>query len=172
MTMDIKNVDLGVFIKPVLNHKLIKDNILSAIEKMGKHSLVEEHVRVSNTDWHLLPSYDRIYRHFMFDLAKEHCEELKRILDYKTKIEPDTFWFQQYETGDFHDWHVHKYSMFSNVYYVELPEGSVNTTFKFLGREFQVKVKEGDILTFPSFLEHCSKPNQSTRKTVVSFNSN
>ena len=35
-----------------------------------------------------------------------------------------------------------------------------------------VKAKEGDIITFPAFLFHRSKPNTSKkRKTVISFNS-
>ena len=35
-----------------------------------------------------------------------------------------------------------------------------------------VKAKEGDIITFPAFLFHRSKPNISKkRKTIISFNS-
>jgi uncharacterized protein YjlB len=40
-----------------------------------------------------------------------------------------------------------------------------------MGEEFTIDVEEGDILTFPGSVIHCSKPHQSNDiKTVVSFN--
>jgi hypothetical protein len=60
------------------------------------------------------------------------------------------------------------------VYYLELPTDGPKTVFKnpFNSEEIiYPDVKEGDILTFPSILEHCSPSNNSThRKTIISFN--
>jgi len=82
------------------------------------------------------------------------------------------FWHQQYEQGDYHGWHTHGDAIYSSVYYAELPEGSA-TTFRINGEERQFDVQEGDYIVFPSFIEHCSKPNNTgTRKTIVSLNLN
>ena len=63
--------------------------------------------------------------------------------------------------------------MFSCVYYAALPEGASLTTFKLLGKEFSIEVKEGQVLVFPAPFLHCSKPNQSNaEKIVVAFNIN
>jgi len=61
--------------------------------------------------------------------------------------------------------------LYSNIYYLDLPEGTSKTTFKFIDKEFEVDVEEGDILTFPGSMLHCSKPNTSEHtKTVIAFN--
>ena len=62
--------------------------------------------------------------------------------------------------------------MFSNVYYVELPDGAAKTSFLVGGEELSVEVEEGCILSFPTTLLHCSKPNKGGRKTVVVANMN
>ena len=79
-------------------------------------------------------------------------------------------WFQQYINNNFHKWHNHPDTNFTNVYFVELP-------FKNLGTEIlnhsQLDLNEGDLLTFPGHLYHKSPLNYSNkRKTVISFNSN
>jgi hypothetical protein len=43
--------------------------------------------------------------------------------------------------------------------------------FELFGEAFEIDVKEGVVLIFPSFLKHCSKPNESKHtKTIISFN--
>ena len=39
-------------------------------------------------------------------------------------------WFQQYNVGGFHDWHVHPRCHFTNVYYLELPDTNLVTEIK------------------------------------------
>jgi uncharacterized RmlC-like cupin family protein len=40
-----------------------------------------------------------------------------------------------------------------------------------MGEEIEVHVDEGDILVFPTFIPHRSKPNLDTKiKTVIAFN--
>ena len=61
--------------------------------------------------------------------------------------------------------------LFRSIYYVSLPEGVSKTTFRLRDEEFSIDVKEGDVLTFPASMMHCSKPNQSyEQKVVVVFN--
>jgi ectoine hydroxylase-related dioxygenase (phytanoyl-CoA dioxygenase family) len=45
--------------------------------------------------------------------------------------------------------------------------------FEYMGEEFQIDVKEGDYVVFPSMLKHCSKPNETQeRKTIIALNIN
>ena len=82
------------------------------------------------------------------------------------------YWFQQYKKKDFHTWHIHGGCNFSCVYYVDIDDNCSKTTFRLLdGSEFDVAVKEGDVLVFPSYMPHTSKPNKSNKtKTIISFN--
>ena len=75
--------------------------------------------------------------------------------------------YEEYKNNDFHNWHNHPRVQFTNVYYIELPDGMKTE----LWGEEDIDVKEGDILTFPSYIFHQSKVNNTNkRKTVVSFN--
>jgi uncharacterized protein YjlB len=96
-----------------------------------------------------------------------HLDKIKQSL--KTdKFEIINYWFQQYKKNSFHGWHTHANAHFANVYFVECPKDN-QTMF----RDFKIDCKEGDIISFPAFLPHCSAPLQSEqRKTIVSFNSN
>ena len=86
-------------------------------------------------------------------------------------IDMNDFWFQQYETGDAHGWHIHSQN-FTGVYYLELPEDDDNETKVLSGNEMLTpKVKEGDICLFPSFAIHSAPIITSTkRKTILSYN--
>ena len=86
-------------------------------------------------------------------------------------IDMNDFWFQQYETGDAHGWHIHSQN-FTGVYYLELPEDDDNETRVLSGNEMLTpKVKEGDICLFPSFAIHSAPKITSTkRKTILSYN--
>jgi|APCry1669189369_1035219.scaffolds.fasta_scaffold00030_41 hypothetical protein len=154
-------------------HELIKEHLLESISKLGEHSIIEENglipQRISNTDWG--QSLNSTYFNIMSPLLKEHCRQVKNMLKLPFNIDCIDYWFQQYRTGDYHSWHSHANCLYSNVYYLDLPEGSSKTTFKFIDEEFEVEVTEGDILTFPGSVLHCSKPNKSEQtKTVIAFN--
>lgn len=158
-------------ITDVETHKIMKPQLLADIASMGKHSLIENDQHISNSDWYLPSNRQRPY----FDKIKDIFFDLKDqiIADFKYSETTNnlSYWFQQYEKGDYHGWHVHFGCMFSSIYYLDLPEGTAKTTFKVLNEEFQVDVKEGQILTFPSCFNHCSKPNQSDKvKTVIVVN--
>jgi hypothetical protein len=40
------------------------------------------------------------------------------------------------------------------------------------GKICKIHAIEGDIITFPAWMKHRSRPNGKERKTVISFNSN
>jgi len=169
------NVPCSVLKTHVLNHSDIKGEILSAIATLGIHSVVMDHEKISNTDWHINPNLNGSFKNKKYvDLVRPIIDSHNVAVQQKLQLEfcdVNRIWFQQYLAGDFHGWHVHGRCMFSNVYYVELPSSTSKTTFRHFGQEFVIDVEEGDILTFPSFLQHCSKPsNSESRKTIIAFN--
>jgi hypothetical protein len=160
------------YLYKVDTHAEIKPKILSDIASMGVHSLIEHDQKISNSDWQLSRNYSRPYIQRIEGLISQHLAKLTQIANIPTNssLNFNNYWFQQYAEGDYHDWHIHKNSTYSNVYYVDLPQGAAKTTFRFREEEFSVDVEEGYILTFPSSFLHCSKPNKASTKTIISFN--
>jgi hypothetical protein len=159
--------------KKYQNHLSTKQLILSDIAKMGSHSVYEFDQRITNTDWHLNSTYERKYIEHFFPEIQSFINDINSF--YFSSKKPEklslaNFWFQQYHSNDFHGYHIHSDSVFSCVYYLEFPNQSSKTSFRCMGKEFEFDVCEGDIICFPSFMQHSSKPNQSNRKTVIAFN--
>lgn len=171
--LGIKNISPYFFIGEIANHCDIKHKILEEIDNMGIYSYIsgKNGSKISNTDWYLPSSEYRPYYEILFPSLQDYCQRLCSYLKYDT-IKISNYWYQQYKTGDYHRWHNHPNGMFSNVYYLDLGEETPKTTFQFMGTEFEIPVKEGQVITFPSFLVHCSKINTSEKtKTVIAFNS-
>ena len=149
------------------NHLELKDKILNAIDSMEKNKYTE----IYNTDWGQDKNYPRPYYEFVKDIFNNISGTINKIYQYPDKLKVKNYWFQQYINNDSHDWHLHKNSLFSCVYYIELCNETPKTSFKLFDEEFDISVNEGEVLIFPSFLLHCSKPNKSNkRKTVIAFN--
>jgi uncharacterized protein YjlB len=90
------------------------------------------------------------------------------------RIELHNFWFQQYKKQNFHDWHVHPGANYSNIYYLELPKKNMATKFfnQYNNKYIEIEIKEGDLLTFPACILHCSDSfYEDATKTIISFNS-
>lgn len=115
---------------------------------------------------------DSKYLDAVFPVFVNAVKEMSNELNCTFKIQGNP-WFTQYSHNEFCRWHVHEECHWVFVYYLEFPEGSPYTTFRTLdGRqEFEVPVKEGDMIIFPGFMKHCSKINKSNgRKTVITLN--
>ena len=154
------------------NHSLVKEKLLDLINKQD--CVVENRGgdKISRTDWYVEPGSVRDYWKFIFPDIEKHMVNVFSDLNLK-EYTFTNYWFQQYEHLDMHGWHRHRHCFYSSVYYIELPNDGPKTIFKHpvYGTIICPEVEEGDILTFPSILEHCSAPNQSTnRKTVLAFN--
>jgi hypothetical protein len=158
-------------ISDVHNHHILKQNVLHNIDSMGRFSFVDKNQHISHTDWHLSSNITRGYFKTLESLFYDVCKDTKEYFEFPLDLRPKNFWFQWYEKGDFHNWHIHEDTLFSNVYFLSLPNGASKTSFKLRDQEFTVDVKEGQVLTFPASYMHCSKPNQSDEpKVVVVFN--
>jgi hypothetical protein len=94
---------------------------------------------------------------------------------FAQNFELEYAWYQQYNTGDIHDWHFHPTANISFVYFIELNSYKESTEFFDVKTKkvFQIKAKEGDILVFPAFIPHRSPViKTNNRKTVISGNIN
>jgi hypothetical protein len=174
--MRMEFLSMPILITKFENHKEIKSKLLNDIEMTSKNSLRDDYQSISNTDWHINSKMDRPYyetiKPIILQTLVHLINDLKLAdLGVEYNLTQTNYWFQQYEQGDFHTWHDHVSSFYNNVYYVELPENGAKTTFSILNKEYEFDVKEGDILSFPGTIFHCSKPNMSqSRKTIISFN--
>ena len=167
-----------VFVSNVEDHFSIKASVLDILQKSIIVSINDKRGNeIYNTDYFTYNikdfEFSSQYVTKITPVIEAHLASLSSFLGYTSPLEFNRVWFQQYIKGNQHAWHRHPDCIFSNIYYVDLPDGASKTTIRFLGREFSVDIREGQIITFPSFLEHCSKPNNTDKiKTVISFNSN
>lgn len=172
-------LDVPFIVSTFEEHTRIKDTLLTllelqpAIKEDGSRTGFQSCDKIAKTDYYIDKSFPRNYWSLLFPYLDKHMAPVLSMLDLKSCNYSD-FWFQQYELLDTHAWHRHNRCFYSNVYYLELPADGPKTIFKnpFNSNEIICPdVKEGDILTFPSILEHCSPPNSSiNRKTIISFN--
>lgn len=166
-------------------HSELKPELLGLIDSFKKEHdtrMPSKYVEKGNdklmssvySDWHI-PSVPRPY------LVKFFKEIEHLIVNVGSTIHMDRFgefewkihaaWFQQYYNGGTHWWHVHQECQFTNIYFLELPDENYKTEIIGLNDEkIEYQAKEGQMITLPSFLMHRSKPNQSERKTIISFN--
>lgn len=153
------------------HHEEFKDKVLKLIENQESVSIKEIDESISRADWNI--DCHRKYWDFLFPYIERHMEEVFSTLNAQVP-KFSNVWFQQYYSADRHGWHVHGDCFWANVYYLELPNGTPPTVFKNINEKDQFilpEVTEGDIITFPSLMEHCSPENKSNlRKTVIAFN--
>lgn len=158
------------FIHSVNDYQNKKKSILTAIEQTPK---VLGHSGIV-TDY-FVQGLDRTYSNIVQDDITAFINEIGKFY-YDTKtldvvLGLNGIWFQQYNDGAKHPFHTHPASCFSCVYYVELNEPQMSTQFLDRhGKIFFLNVKEGDIISFPSFIAHRSPVNNGARKTIISFN--
>lgn len=171
-----EGVCVPILVTSVANHADIKDKILESIKQMGTHSIIEIPTqKIFNSDWHLPKSFERPYAPYIEAIIKQvylnisECYELpKGNISYEYN-----FWFQQYKKGDYHQMHSHFNNRFSSIYYVDLQGNTPKTSFFIRGEEIKLTLplEEGQVVSFPSFLLHGSKPNKSDKiKTIISWN--
>ena len=157
----------NIFVNKIADHNKHKAVLLNYFSQ-GINKLDDKISNITNTDWSKNNDFNREWIHYFKDNILSQIQS--NLLDDRLALNLilHNIWFQQYEQLDEHDWHTHTESQFTNIYYVELPDGEKTELFD----EVDIDIKEGDILSFPAYIFHRSKPNISNqRKTVISFNS-
>ena len=119
-----------------------------------------------------LPSYF----HTVVDVIKPY---LKSFMD-GNPVEFVEMWYQKYYNKVEHKTHCHGFTGWSSIIYVEFdPKVHESTRFFSPFRQpwdcdvetFQPKVKEGDMILFPSSLLHEAPLTRTdTRRTIISYN--
>jgi len=183
-----------IFVNDVINHEEHKRMYLSRIEEYKK-----THDSIMPIGYTAIPSEleknskDRVVHSDFHISGKENTnlnffEELFTNTDMRnllTKIGGDlhlnqfgeftwmleSVWFQQYEKNGEHCWHNHPHCHFTNVYFLEMPNEKDKTEVLGLNNKlYSYEAKEGQMITFPGFLQHRSNTITSDRKTIISFN--
>jgi hypothetical protein len=169
-------LDAPYYISSFKKHSELKDSVLEAINNQKEFDRLvetEDAVDITRCDWNTSRwDYSKQWFQIIQEDFVEHMTTVSKELGYEF-FRLKEIWFQQYEQNSHHGWHVHG-SNWTNVYFLELPEDSPKTQFinpydQTTVAEFDIK--EGDILTFPSFVIHRAPPNLGTsRKTIISWN--
>ena len=155
-------------------HDLLKDKVLSSIDKMPETSISYTTGHISKCDWQLPRDYPRKYLDVLEEPIYTFVKKQFAKLGY-SDVSITNVWFQQYNKNSSHGWHEHLECQWTNVYYLQFPEETPKTQYlnRLSGEIHTFDVKEGDILIFPSFITHCAPKNESDKtKTIISFNSN
>lgn len=167
---------LSYFIYTVPDHKLHKKNILKLIEKIKPLSkgMEDNSNYINHTDWNLPKETKREYLDYFYEnIMSTYADWF--IKEYKlNKYLVNNAWYQQYNKNNFHNYHTHENTNFTNVYFLELPKKEMATEIKNLDHQIvNLNVKEGQIISFPGFILHRSKIiKNNLTKTIISFNSN
>jgi len=166
--MKIKRIDTQIFILDVLEHNQYKDHLLKLIGEMPDKPLDG----VSKSDWNLPKKLERKYLELFY--AKVIRSSMNKLRDYFKADEwhINNGWFQQYNKNSYYQWHTHRNTNWTNSYFLELPDAKFKTEIKNKDKILEYDAKEGQLLCFPAYLLHRSKPNGNKRKTVIAFNSN
>lgn len=161
------------YTRPVDGHQFFKNDILKAIDtspSVYNKTNTESHI----SDYNINASVTRMYDALIMPAIMSHMRAVEQHYKFKG-INLVSYWFQKYNVGDFHDWHVHPSCHFTNVYFVELPAPTLATqvTNPFDNNNMiDITVSEGDILTFPGFFYHRAPIVSTGIKTIISFNTN
>ena len=158
-------------------HKDIKSELISLIDKTRGESINNKSDNIIKTDYYLNNGMDRFHFEYFNVLHKfiSECGFYEKLLEvyYVDGFGVSQGWYQQYNTGDTHGWHIHPKTNISAVYCLELEDSNDSTEFMNYdkGGIFKTESKEGDIIVFPSYIMHRAPVVKSnTRKTTINFN--
>lgn len=162
------NIEKLCYKTDIHNFVSLKKEILKSISLLPKIELIDAYQKISNTDFS--STYHKPYAQLIIPSFEKHIKKLNKKFDYCFS-DIKQIWFQQYKKNDYHGWHCHADATFTHIAYIELPNKEAKTLVKFKGKTYNLKIKEGQIMSMPGFLIHCSPLNYGKRKTVIVVNS-
>ena len=160
----------------LINHKKIKPKLLKLINKAkAKSQKIKNKYyndNVTRNDFDYGDDFDRPWvKYFIKDLRK-YLITVSNELGYG-EFRIIRVWFQQYDKGSCHNWHLHA-NNYTGVYYLDMPKGSAPTEFvnpSDFNEKFVNNGEEGDIISFPCYIIHRAAPQKiKKRKTIISWN--
>ena len=173
--MKLFKYDAPYVIHPFSRHSEFKEKVLGLIDtdiSMFDRRLVDDGAMDIYTDY---GKNDHPYRQLLESDLLDYMDQVSQFMGYD-ECDIDNIWYQRYYRGGKHGWHVHHDCVFTSVYYLEFPKTAPYTEFMDLTTKKVISidsVKEGDILTFPSYIVHRAAENVGEgRKTILSWHNN
>ena len=183
--MEFYTIHCPMCITPFPKHNWIKKKLLKLIDEAEFETLkpinqdtgvveidgYRDNDDISRLDWKKSSNLERPWVKYFWPYLESVFGTISGKLAY-TGVQVMNIWFQQYLRNGTHGWHTHS-DNYTGVYYLEFPEGSPPTELSQNGESILLNVKEGDFVTFPSFVYHrAPKVENVDRKTIISFNVN
>ena len=105
--MKIFDINSRVIISKIQDHQQIKDNLLNFIENTQDSSLEDDLCKITKLDYSENNDFERPWVKYLF--TSSFFGDMSEIIQ---KIGYNAFnlhavWYQQYETGSYHGWHIH-----------------------------------------------------------------
>lgn len=172
----IKSIQCPYIISKLPEHESIKENVLDLINnaESNRYTYANDYTDISRTDWDVPRDSKREYLNVVLPPIEKLLQNRFDELGYD-EVNIRNIWFQQYNKGSEHGWHVHYGCQWTNVYYLDMPDGSPKTQLlNPMNQEdiIELDVTEGDVLTFPSFILHrAPRVESDVIKTIISWNS-
>jgi|DEB0MinimDraft_4_1074332.scaffolds.fasta_scaffold02312_7 hypothetical protein len=149
-------------------HKKYKDKLLNLIDESPDITFNN----ITKTDWTIPEDITKDY-HMMLRRQILNPMMFEQVEHFKAdNFTIERIWFQQYIVNDFHKFHNHPNTNYTNVYFLELPNKEDKTQIKVDGKLIDYEVEEGQIITFPGHVLHAAPKTKGKRKTIISFNTN
>ena len=168
-----------IFWTKVNNHKQIKDTIVPVIKIISDNDNATVTVDGSTTTY-----YHQKYSYFTNDILENIIwKPLEQMHEEKNISKPqgynlDALWWNNYTSGGRTKVHKHERADWSGIYLLHLEEPNTTTFYSQYGEApnsgymNQHKVLndavEGDVIIFPSFMQHCGDVCTKNR-IIVSF---
>ena len=169
-------LDCAYLIAKFPYHDQLKSDLLQSISKGNSSCVIDPgcDTNITSTDWNDATNFKREWVQRFINPFKEFGLSMYKELGYDG-FTLHEIWFQQYQQSSGHGWHTHS-SNFTNVYYLEMPDGAPKTKIVNPYNQtdvIEIDVEEGDMLIFPSFVIHKASANTiKEQKTIISYNIN
>ena len=148
----------------------------------------QEFVRLANQKEYYIDPVSNVYTNYgrsnslcitnVFNLVKNEFVLFNQQANLNSSYISD-LWFQKYYENQYHGVHNHGAIGFSSVLYIEFDKNehkgtqfiSPFTNPKGLTETFNAEVEEGDLIIFPSVINHFTIPTQSKKlRMILSMN--
>ena len=168
-----------VFWTKVNNHKKIKDTLVPIIKTISNNDNSTVTVDGSTTTY-----YHQTYSYFTSDMIDDiilkPIEQMhtEKNLNRPLRFHLDALWWDNYTSGGRTKVHKHQHADWSGIYLLHLEEPNTTTFYSQYGEAPNIgymnqhkvmdNAVEGDVMIFPSFMQHCADVCTKNR-IIVSF---
>ena len=168
-----------VFWTKVNNHKKIKDTLVPIIKTISNNDNSTVTVDGSTTT-----CYHQTYSYFTSDMIDDiilkPIEQMhtEKNLNRPLRFHLDALWWNNYTSGGRTKVHKHQHADWSGIYLLHLEEPNTTTFYSQYGEAPNIgymnqhkvmdNAVEGDVMIFPSFMQHCADACTKNR-IIVSF---